>query len=131
MASATDRSRSAPGSVVVIDDDSAALESFGALLESDGLSPLLYASCEQFLAGERPSGLACLLLDARFPQMSGLELLDVLHREGRALPTVFVMGRFDGSARARALRFPSVVEVLYKPVGATELFGAIRQALKR
>lgn len=130
MSGSTDESKLARGgNVVVIDDDPAALESFGVLLESEGLSPSLFASCELFLAEQIPAGPVCLLLDARFPQMSGLDLLEVLHREGRALPTVFVIGGFDASARARALRFPSVVDVLYKPVGATELFGAIRQAL--
>lgn len=117
--------------VAIVDDDDAALESFGALLESGGFQTSLFRSCEAFLAAPDDGEAKCLVLDARFEGMSGLELLARMRTSGREMPTVFVMGWFDPNTRSRALRFPSVVDVLDKPVAATELFAAVRNAVAR
>jgi two-component system response regulator FixJ len=119
----------APGIVVaVIDDDEAARESFGALLEAAGYAPSLFRSCESFLA-EASTDPRCLVLDARFEGMSGLELLGALRQQRREKPTVFVMGWFDLTVRTRAIRFPGVVQVLDKPIAAGALFAAVRAAV--
>ena len=119
----------APGiAVAVIDDDEAARESFGALLEAAGYAPSLFCSCESFLA-EATTDPQCLVLDARLEGMSGLELLGALHQQGRAKPTVFVMGWFDLTVRTRATPFAGVVQVLDKPIAADALFAAVRAAV--
>ena len=121
--------RSEPGPcVAIVDDDPAALESFGALLDSAGYTTRLFHSCEAFLSASRDLHCACLLLDARFMGMSGTDLLAQLERAGSHIRTVFVMGRFDAATRARAIRYPAVVGVLDKPVNTADLLKAVRQA---
>lgn len=114
--------------VAIVDDDRAALESFGALLDSAGYTTCLFESCEAFLLASSDLQGACLLLDARFIGMSGTDLLAQLERSGARIPTVFVMGRFDSATRARALRYPSVIRVLDKPVSTSDLLEAVRLA---
>lgn len=115
--------------VVVVDDDPAARDSFGALLQNAGYDVHLFESCERFLMEATQHQPACMLLDARFPGMSGLGLLDALREAGLTVRTVFVMGRFDASTRARAQRHPNVVRVLDKPMGANEIVDAVRRAI--
>lgn len=115
--------------VAVVEDDEAALESFGALLEAAGYETSLHRSCEAYLA-QAAHHPACLVLDARFEGMSGLDLLDALRRAGRDTPTVFVMGWFDPTVRVRAMRFPAVVDVLDKPIASASLFAAVRSAVE-
>ncbi len=121
--------RSSSPRVSVVDDDPAALDSFGALLESAGYDVRLYGSCEDFLSSDISERGQVLLLDARFPNMAGLDLLARL-RDGRDhIPTLFVMGRFDQATRLRAMRDPAVVRVLDKPVDTSELLTAVKAAL--
>lgn len=115
--------------ISVVDDDPAALDSFGALFEAAGYDVRLYRSCEEFLASELSERGQVLLLDARFPSMAGIELLARLRDGSDPIPTLFVMGRFDQSTRLRALRDPAVVRVLDKPVDTYELLLAVKTAL--
>ncbi len=118
-----------PLRIVVVDDDPAARDSFGALLQNEGYDVRLFDSCEAYLKEAVHGHADCLVLDARFPSMSGLNCLDALQRIGVAVRTVFVMGRFDATTRARAMRHPNVVRVLDKPMEAGELVAAVRDAV--
>ncbi len=121
-------SGAAHNTVFVVDDDSAALESFGAVLESGGLAPVLFPSCERFLHSKPASNSGCLLLDANFGGMSGLQLLGTMQSQGIEFPTIFVIGRFDAATQSRALHTPGVVAVLHKPVTREALLQAVQAA---
>ena len=68
--------------VFVVDDDAAARDSLGVLLESAGLTVETFASALDFLDAYDPSAPACLALDVRMPDIDGLEAL----RRLRAMP---------------------------------------------
>lgn len=90
--------------VFVIDDDPLVVATLGQLLRANGFPVEGFTSAGEFL--ERPvhDGLACLLLDLRLRDQSGLDVQDDLHRRGFSLPIVFLSGKADVPSTARAMR---------------------------
>ncbi len=60
--------------VLIVDDDPSVSEALTALFRSVGLRALAFPSAQTFLEYRRPEGAACLVLDVRLPELSGLEL---------------------------------------------------------
>jgi two-component system response regulator FixJ len=116
--------------VHVVDDDAAVRDSLRALLESCGLRVRDYASGAEFLAESPRSAFDCVLLDIHMPGMSGLDLLDILHRRA-AMPAVIVItGRGDAGLRNRAQE-AGAMAVFDKPLDEDLLLGAIEAAWQR
>jgi len=114
--------------VWLVDDDAGVRETMGATLTSEGLSVETFESGEAFLAAYRPSGDACLLIDASLPGMSGLDLLHRLDVEGLSLPSIMITGHGDVAKAVEAMKL-GVVDFLEKPVGRAELLACVRRAL--
>ena len=113
--------------VFVIDDDPLVVATLGQLLRANGFPVEGFTSAGEFL--ERPvhDGLACLLLDLRLRDQSGLDVQDDLHRRGFSLPIVFLSGKADVPSTARAMR-EGALDFLVKPVDEAELLGALARA---
>ena len=60
--------------VFAIDDDASLREALARLLRSVGIRAQIFASAQDFLTFKRPGAPACLVLDVRLPEMSGLDL---------------------------------------------------------
>ena len=75
--------------VFVVDDDPSVRRSTERLLRSAGLKVQTFSSAREFLAGHRPEGPACLVLDVRLPGRSGLDLQRELAAAGVRLPVIF------------------------------------------
>lgn len=118
-----------PGpTIFVIDDDDMVRDSLKALLESRNFAVTEFESGMQFLQTHNGAAAECLLLDVHMPDMSGLDLLEILRANGNLIPAIFITGRRDASTEERA-RDLNVVAVLDKPVRHATLFAAIEQAL--
>jgi FixJ family two-component response regulator len=116
--------------VFVIDDNVSILKSLERLLRASGFPVEVFTSPSAFL--ERPAfeGVACLLLDLRMPDLSGLDVQDALHQRGIAIPIVFLSGHADVRTAAQAMR-EGAVDFLVKPVDESQLLQAIARALAR
>jgi two-component system, LuxR family, response regulator FixJ len=101
--------------VYIVDDDADVRDSARALLESYDLAVQEFASARAFLEGFKADGKGCLLLDLHMPEMSGLELLELLRRREIGLPVIIVTGRGDAATRERARR-AGAFAFLEKPV---------------
>lgn len=119
----------APPVVYVVDDDSAVRSVIRAVLRDAGRSVEDYPSCEAFLAAWRPGGHACLLLDAYLPGMSGLDLLERLHRSGHRLPTIMITGSSDVPTAVQAMKI-GALDFIEKPIGRDDLLASIDRALE-
>jgi len=115
--------------VFVIDDDAAARESVMALVSLRGLQAAGFSSAEEFLAQYNPLQKGCIVVDVRIPGMSGLELLEVLHRRKCMLPVVMITGYGDVPMAVRAMQ-AGAVTFLEKPCQEHELWQGINQALE-
>jgi FixJ family two-component response regulator len=118
------------GKVFLIDDDPSVRKGLDRLIRSGGYDVEALADAASFLEGPVPARPACLLLDIRMPEMSGIELQNAISGTPRALPVVFITGHGDEEVRAQALA-SGAVDVLFKPLDEATLFEAIDRALGR
>lgn len=116
--------------VVVVDDDEAALASTRWLLESDGLAVETCSSASEFLASFKSDFAGCIVLDLRMPGMDGLELQKKLKTRGYHLPIVFLSGHGDVLTCAEAMK-TGAVDFLEKPAGDKDLLDAVHRALDK
>lgn len=116
--------------VFVVDDDERIRDSLRWLLESAGLTVETYPGAREFLAACDPPRPGCLVLDARMPEMGGLELLDELAARGVHLPVILITGHGDAQMTARAMK-AGAVDVIEKPLDDQRLLERIRQCLAK
>jgi FixJ family two-component response regulator len=115
--------------VFVVDDDASVREALSSLLRSVGLRALTFASAFDFLVAERPDAPACLVLDVRLPEVSGLELQRAMAATHDPLPVIFITGHGDIPMSVRAIK-AGAVEFLTKPFSHRDLLDAVRHALE-
>ncbi len=116
--------------VFVVDDDSAVRSSLKRLIQSLGLDAQTFASAHEFLGASRPDRPACLVLDVRLPDLSGLDLQQELVRLNVDLPIIFITGHGDIPMSVRAMK-AGAVEFLTKPFREQELLEAIQHGIEK
>ena len=115
--------------VFIVDDDQSVRRGLVSLLNSVGLNAMAFASAQEFLQHKRPDAPACLVLDVRLPDLSGLDLQRRLGQSDEAIPIIFITGHGDIPMTVRAIK-AGAVEFLTKPFKDQDLLDAIHQALK-
>ena len=120
----------ANATVLVIDDDPALRASIGRLLRSLDLDARLFASISEFLESDPPNGPACLVLDVRLPERSGLDLQRQLAMTNQEIPIIFITGHGDIPMSVQAMK-GGAIEFLTKPFRDQELLDAIQLGLAR
>jgi two-component system, LuxR family, response regulator FixJ len=114
--------------VLVVDDDSGLLRSLGRLIRSAGFNALTFERPALLLASEVPKTNVCLLLDVHLPEMSGVQLYEMLAVARHDLPVIMMTGRDDAQTR-HLLQRVSAVAVLFKPFDESLVLDAIFRAL--
>ena len=113
----------------MVDDESSVREAMRGLLQEEGWAVEVYSSGEAFLEAYRPGREGCLVVDARMPRMSGLELLERLKTEGGGPPAIMITGHADIRLAVRAMK-AGAMAFLEKPVQYDELVVNIERALE-
>ncbi|MEF9943004.1 MAG: response regulator, partial [Burkholderiaceae bacterium] len=116
--------------VRVIDDDDAMRRALAFLIESVELEVVPYASAAAFLASPQATRPGCLVLDVRMPGMSGLELQQVMAREGIDLPIIFLTGHGEVSMVVNAMK-AGAADFIEKPFRDQVLLEAVAGAVRR
>jgi FixJ family two-component response regulator len=116
--------------VLVIEDDVELRNSLGRLLRSVGLDAQLFGSVSEFLKSEPLDGPACLVLDVRLPEQSGLNFQRELASANREIPIVFITAHGDIRMSVRAMK-DGAIEFLTKPFCDEELLDAVQLGLAR
>jgi FixJ family two-component response regulator len=116
--------------VFVVDDEPAICLSLKRLVRSVGLEAETFASAREFLRSTRPDGPACLVLDVRLPDLSGLDLQQELLDANVDLPVIFITGHGDIPMSVRAMK-AGAVEFLTKPFRDQDLVDAIQHGIER
>jgi RNA polymerase sigma factor (sigma-70 family) len=114
--------------IFVVDDDQRVRDSLRWLLESVSLPVKTFGSAADFLKGCDPHCHGCLILDIRMPEMSGLQLQDILVERGIRLPIIMVSGHGDVPTAVRAMQ-KGAVEFLEKPYNDQVLLDRINTVL--
>ena len=116
--------------VFVVDDDDPVRASIAHMLRSNGLSVVCFRTATEFLSRAKLDTVACLLLDLRLPDMSGLEVQHELASRGVEIPTVIVTAHADIQSSVLAMK-AGAVDFLTKPFETRELLAAVHEALRR
>ncbi len=115
--------------VYVVEDDAAARGVAMTVVRSMGLACQAFASASQFLERYDPQQPGCLLLDIRMPEMSGLELQNLLNQRGAVIPIIFVTGVAEVPTAVDAMQ-RGAFNYLQKPLHYAALTECIRSALE-
>jgi FixJ family two-component response regulator len=115
--------------VFIVDDDVSVRESLELLIGAEGWDVETFASAADFLARARARVPCCLVLDVALPDLSGLELQQLLTSRSE-MPIIFITGYGDVSMTVRAMK-AGAFDFLMKPLKGDELLVAIRHALER
>ncbi len=114
--------------VLIVEDDLATGEALCDLLDSAGVSAQRFASAEEFIEAWNPATAGCLILDARLPGMSGIELQARLVESGINVPIIVMTAHGDVPMARKALK-TGAVDFLIKPFHDGEFLQAIERAL--
>ena len=106
--------------VFVIDDEEAVRLSLAKLLRALGFPSRAFPSATSYLESDALHEDGCLLLDLRMPGMSGIELVEELHRRARAVPIIMMTGHTDATSVQRLEAFP-LLGFLEKPFSVNQL----------
>jgi two-component system response regulator FixJ len=119
----------APGTIYVIDDDSALRDSLAFLLGSSGLPVRLFDSAESFLADPPPLTGGCILTDVRMQGLNGIELLRHLREAGHQIPVIVMTGHGDVLLAVKAMKL-GAADFLEKPFDGEALVAVVHMALR-
>lgn len=118
-----------PQTIYIVDDDPDLCRSLQWLLESVGLTSMVFNRSTDFLAEFKPEQAnGCILLDIRMPQMSGLELQEQLNAWSNTLPIIFMTGHGDVTMAVRAMK-AGAFDFLTKPFNDEILLEQIHKAI--
>ena len=112
--------------VLVVDDDTAVLNSLGFMLETEGFEVCAFSDIGELLHADSTREANCLVVDYRMPAMNGFDVLNSLRSRQVTAPAILITSRSEETLvkRAVAAGFAQVVE---KPHLEDELVGAIRK----
>jgi FixJ family two-component response regulator len=113
--------------VYVVDDSQGTRESLRFLLNSVGIAVEVFESPALFLERYRPGAPGCLILDLRFRDMSGFELLQRMSSDGIELP-VFVLTGYATVPMTVRLMQAGALEVIEKPFDPELILERVREA---
>lgn len=121
--------------IYLVDDEAVVRDALGWLFASCDLPLQAFASGQEFLAYTEaadwnPQQPACLIIDVRMPEMTGLELFDVLvtRQIVPALPVIFLTGHGDVPMAVDLLK-KGAFDFVEKPFNDNALVERARQAL--
>jgi FixJ family two-component response regulator len=116
--------------VFVIEDDISVREALCGLLQSVGLQVQAFATPVDLLGKGRFGDASCMVVDIRFPGMSGLDFQATLAQAKINTPVVFMSGHGDVPMMVRAMK-AGAVDFLTKPFRDQDMLDAVATAIER
>jgi FixJ family two-component response regulator len=116
--------------ISIVDDDASVRTAVSRLVRSLGYVANAFASAEEFLNSVQLDTTSCLIADVQMPHMSGLELQDLLRRQARQLPIIFITAFPEPNIRARAMNGGGL-GFLAKPIDGESLIKHIQAAVTK
>lgn len=117
-------------SVLVADDDVAVRDLLRALLTTHNYRPLEAEDGRKALEIVRSGSPDVVLLDIRMPGLSGLEVLDEIHRIDPELPVVMITALDDVETAVEAMR-RGAYHYLRKPFSNAEVLAILQRAVEQ
>jgi two-component system, LuxR family, response regulator FixJ len=116
--------------VYIVDDDDGMRRALTVLIGTVGYNVESFSRPTEFLAKYDPNQPACVLLDVRMPELSGLQVQEQLNRSGAMLPVILITGHGDIPMAVQAMK-DGAFDFLQKPFRDQDLLDRINAALKQ
>lgn len=116
--------------VSIVDDDESVCRSLEDLLMSTGIFARSFDSAEKFLYSGMQRQTDCLITDFHMPGLNGLQLQQILVKQGERFPIIFITAHNDAHICRQALR-AGAVAFLSKPFDENVMLETLFAALKR
>ncbi len=116
--------------VFIIDDEPEMLNSLKWLMDSVKLKTELYDCGASFLKNYDRNRIGCVLIDVRMPDMSGLELLDILNERRNRTPVIILTGHGDVPMAVRAMK-SGAKDFILKPFNSQLLLEQIQREITK
>jgi two-component system response regulator FixJ len=114
--------------IFIVDDDEAVRDSLQTLLDVEGYRTEVFDSGLAFLEAYGAERAGCLLADVRMPDMSGLDLQEILRERSSRLPVIIITGHGDVPMAVRAMK-AGAVDFIEKPFSETTILDGVKRAL--
>lgn len=116
--------------ILVVDDEPNIRLFLERVLSKEGYKVTTVASGEESLAVIQGEAFDLALVDLKLQDMSGLEILEVLHQQELGMAVIILTGYASLETAVEALRH-GAHDYLYKPTKASTLRESVRQALRK
>ena len=114
--------------ISIVDDDESLRDALRRMLNSYGFNTVAFESAPQFLNAGEHNRAACVILDVRMPEMSGIALHEYLISTGSRVPVIMMTACPTMGERNRALA-NGAFSYLAKPLSEQILLDTVRDAL--
>lgn len=115
--------------VYIIDDDVVLCKALHWLLQSHDIEAEIYTNGFEFLKAYQTDWRGCLLIDVRMPEMTGLQLLEILKEKGNQMPIFMMSGHADVTMGINVLK-AGAKDFIAKPFNDQYLLYQLQEALK-
>ncbi len=114
--------------VFIVDDDDSLRYAISWLLATVNIQTQEFGSAMAFLDAYKPVSPACLLLDLRMPEMSGLRLQEEMMKREIHLPIIFLTSFGEVNTAVQAMKM-GAVDFLGKPFNNQHLLDLVQRVL--
>ena len=118
------------GTVHLVDDDPEFLSATRRFVRFAGFPVAIFSSVADLLAQVSAETRGCVIADLVMPEVSGLELQELLTRRGVLMPVVFLTGQGNIPSSVQAMR-GGAIDFIEKLAPREQLTAAITRALER
>jgi len=119
-----------PFTILVAEDDDAHRDLLGQVFSAQGWTVHLVPNGQEALRIARRAPIDFSILDLHMPGMNGIETIQLLHREVRALPCILISG--EASKEEQLLAFKAgAFTFLHKPLELAMLRHAVDRLIHR
>ena len=115
--------------IYIVDDDESLLKTLGRLLRIEGFDVIPFASPSRFLESLDQARPGCVIADLKMPEMSGIELYDLMKRAGYTLPMIFLTGQGAIPDTVLAMK-RGAINFLTKPATREDVLAAVEEAFR-
>ncbi len=113
--------------VLIIEDDPAIALSVKRLLESEGYLVDAESTAENGIARAQTTGFDVIITDLQLPGLTGLEIIDQLHREQPHVPVILMTAHHTTSTAIEAIKL-GAYDYILKPCEINELLEMLERA---